>query len=90
MVGLVKYEKVNIGDLLEKQDLSLRALAEKCGLRHPLSELINGKRQNINFGHIERIAKTLDIEDINEIISLIEVEGDNLDILRRKTRMATL
>ncbi|MCY8797787.1 MULTISPECIES: helix-turn-helix domain-containing protein [Bacillus] len=74
----MKKVKVNIGDLLEKQDLSLRALADKCGIRHAaLSELINGKRQNINFGHIERIANTLDIEDINEIISLIEVKGDN-------------
>ncbi|PJY98897.1 XRE family transcriptional regulator [Bacillus vallismortis] len=66
---------------MEKQNLSLRALADKCGIRQPaLSELINGKKQNINFGHIERIANALDIEDINEIISLIEVEGDNLDI----------
>ncbi|MDO3660177.1 helix-turn-helix transcriptional regulator [Bacillus sp. C28GYM-DRY-1] len=54
------------------------SFADKCGIRHAaLSELINGKRQNINFGHIERIANALDIEDINEIISLNEVEGDN-------------
>ncbi|MCY7907953.1 MULTISPECIES: helix-turn-helix domain-containing protein [Bacillus] len=62
----------------KKQDLSLRALADKCGIRHvALSELINGKRQNNNFGHIERIANAIDTEDINEIISLIEIEGEN-------------
>ncbi|MCY8012196.1 XRE family transcriptional regulator [Bacillus haynesii] len=47
-------------------------------MRHAaLSELINGKRQNINFGHIERIANTFNIKDINEIISLVEVEEES-------------
>ncbi|QHZ49045.1 helix-turn-helix transcriptional regulator [Bacillus sp. NSP9.1] len=60
---------------MEKENLSLRGLADKCGIRHAaLSELMNGKRQNINFGHIERIANTFNIKEISEIISLVEVE----------------
>ncbi|KRT89849.1 MULTISPECIES: helix-turn-helix domain-containing protein [Bacillus] len=74
----MKKVSVNIGEILEKENLSLRSLADKCGIRHAaLSELINGKRQNINFGHIERIANTFNIEDINEILSLVEVEEEN-------------
>lgn len=68
----MKYQiKVKIKDLSEKYGKSLRKLAEESGIRHAtLSELSNGKRKNINFGHIERIAKALNITDIREIIDL--------------------
>lgn len=64
--------KVKIEELLDKHDVSLRKLAELADIRHAtLSELKNGKRENINFGHIERIAAALDITDIREIIDLV-------------------
>lgn len=69
---------VKIDYLLEKYEIkSLRKLAEMCDIRHAaLSELTNGKRKNINFGHIERIAETLGIDDISEIIDFVEVDGE--------------
>ncbi|MEC1179507.1 helix-turn-helix transcriptional regulator [Metasolibacillus meyeri] len=44
---------------------SLRELSRLTDIRHAvLSKLANPKRQNIHFHHIEKIAETLDIEDI--------------------------
>jgi len=43
------------------------------------SELNNGKRKNINFGQIERIAETLGIDDITEIIDFVEVDEEKDD-----------
>ncbi|WP_420722193.1 helix-turn-helix domain-containing protein [Bacillus pumilus] len=75
----MKIVKVKIEEILEKEKLSLRAFADKCGIRHAaLSELMNGKRQNINFGHIEKIANTFGIEDINKIITLEEKRKNTL------------
>lgn len=73
---MAKKVVVKIDYIIEKYEVgSLRKLAEKCDIRHAaLSELNNGKRRNINFGHIERIAETLGIDDITEIIDFIELE----------------
>lgn len=69
---------IKIDYLIEKYEVkSLRKLAEMCDIRHAaLSELNNGKRRNINFGHIERIAETLGIENITEIIDFVEVDEE--------------
>lgn len=67
--------KVNITELTKKHGISLRELSRRADVRHAtLSELSNGKRQRIEFGHIERIAEALNINDMNEIISLVEVD----------------
>ncbi|MEG0471103.1 MAG: helix-turn-helix transcriptional regulator [Solibacillus sp.] len=75
---MTKQVVVKIDYLIEKYDVgSLRKLAGMCDIRHAaLSELNNGKRRNINFGHIERIAETLGIEDITEIIDFVDVEEE--------------
>lgn len=65
--------KVNIKQLLDEHNLSLRELSRLTDIRHAaLSELANGKRQNINFNHIERIAEALEIDDIRRIIDLTD------------------
>ncbi|GKS13757.1 transcriptional regulator [Paenibacillus chitinolyticus] len=64
---------VKIGSLTKKRGISLRELSRLSDVRHAaLSELSNGKRTNINFSHIERIADALGISDIREIIDLVE------------------
>lgn len=66
-----KYVVVKIKELLTKNNISLRELSRLTDIRHAaLSELANRKRKNINFGHIERIAEALNIDDIREIIDL--------------------
>ncbi len=73
---MAKQVVVKIDYLIEKYEVkSLRKMAEMCDIRHAaLSELNNGKRRNINFGHIERIAETLGIDDITEIIDFVDIE----------------
>lgn len=73
---MAKRVAIKIDYLIEKYEVkSLRKLAEMCDIRHAaLSELNNGKRRNINFGHIERIAEALGIDDITEIIDFIEAD----------------
>ncbi|SMF91241.1 DNA-binding transcriptional regulator, XRE family [Paenibacillus uliginis N3/975] len=70
--------KVTFGEILEERGMSLNELSERANVRRAaLSELVNGKRENINFEHIVKIAEALDISDINQIISLVKVEEKN-------------
>lgn len=76
-MGLVMTSKirVKIHELVKQRGISLRELSRLTDIRHAtLSELANHKRQNINFNHIEKIADTLELNDIREIIDLIEIK----------------
>lgn len=67
---------VKVPELLKKHGISLRELSRLTDIRHAaLSELSNGKRQNINFRHIEKIAEALHIDDLREILDLVDVES---------------
>ncbi|MGE5371733.1 MAG: helix-turn-helix domain-containing protein [Solirubrobacterales bacterium] len=64
---------VRIKNLTKAKGISLRELSRLTDIRHAaLSELSNQKRQNINFAHIEKIADTLGVDDIREIIDLVD------------------
>ncbi|ULO06833.1 helix-turn-helix transcriptional regulator [Paenibacillus sp. 19GGS1-52] len=64
---------IKIPNLLHSRGISLRELSRLSDVRHAaLSELSNGKRGNINFSHIEKIADALGISDIRQIIDLVE------------------
>ncbi|MEF2968615.1 helix-turn-helix transcriptional regulator [Paenibacillus sp. M1] len=64
---------VKIAELAKTHQISLRELSRRSDVRHAaLSELSNGKRESINFSHIERIAEALNISDIREIIDLVD------------------
>lgn len=70
---MTRKVKVKIHELVNQRGISLRELSRLTDIRHAaLSELANQKRQNINFSHIERIADTLELDDIRDIIDLIE------------------
>ncbi|OIJ14285.1 MULTISPECIES: helix-turn-helix domain-containing protein [Anaerobacillus] len=63
--------KLCLNELLYKHDLSIHQLHLITGIRRAtLSELANGKRQRIQFEHIEKIANALNIDDINDILRL--------------------
>jgi len=65
--------KVMFGELLEQQGMSLNELSIRSNVRRAaLSELVNGKRENINFEHIVKIAEALGATDINQIITMVE------------------
>ncbi|GGG08568.1 helix-turn-helix domain-containing protein [Paenibacillus aceti] len=64
--------KVTFGELLEQRGMSLSELSELSNVRRAaLSELVNGKRENINFEHIVKIAEALGTTDINQIITIV-------------------
>lgn len=66
--------KVVLGELLQERGISLNELSVKAKVRRAaLSELVNGKRENINFEHIAKIAEALEVNDISKIIILVEV-----------------
>jgi putative transcriptional regulator len=72
---MAKKVVIKINDLLKKHRISLRELSRLTDIRHAaLSELANQKRQNVNFGHIERIAETFDIKDIRELIEIVDIK----------------
>ncbi|MGG4552268.1 helix-turn-helix domain-containing protein [Paenibacillus humicus] len=72
----MKKVKVTLGDLLKQKGMSINELSLQSDVRRAaISELVNGKRENINFRHIELIAEALQITDIRKIITLID-EGD--------------
>lgn len=76
----MKKVKLQINQLLSNHDISLTQLHVKTGIRlAALSELANGKRQRIQFKHLEKIVQALDIEDMNEVFSIIKVD-ENQDI----------
>lgn len=64
---------VTFGELMKEKGLSLNELSVKSNVRRAaLSELFNGKRENINFEHIAKIAEALGTSDISKIITLVE------------------
>ncbi|MBU5445424.1 helix-turn-helix transcriptional regulator [Paenibacillus sp. MSJ-34] len=75
---MAKKIVIHIPALIKKHNISLRELSRMADVRHAaLSELSNGKRENINFNHIVKIAEALNISDIREIIDLVEIEEEN-------------
>jgi DNA-binding Xre family transcriptional regulator len=72
----LRHLKFQIEHLKQKANVSsISELAEVVDIRRAtLSELANGKRQRIQFDHIEKIAEKLDIEDIREIIDFDDIK----------------
>ncbi|MBY7144541.1 helix-turn-helix transcriptional regulator [Virgibacillus sp. NKC19-3] len=67
---MVKVE-ILLNELLNRYNLSINQLHLLTGIRRAtLSELASGKRQRVQLEHIEKIADALEIDDINEIITL--------------------
>ncbi|MCJ7840692.1 helix-turn-helix transcriptional regulator [Lederbergia sp. NSJ-179] len=65
---------IHIHELLEKRGWSLSKLALEADIdKGKLSLLANGRRESIYIDYIIKIAETLDIDDINEIISIERV-----------------
>lgn len=67
--------KVTFGELLAERGMSLNELSTRSNVRRAaLSELVNGKRENINFEHIVKIAEALGTNDIRKIVMLVDSE----------------
>ncbi|MEQ2525140.1 helix-turn-helix transcriptional regulator [Bacillaceae bacterium CLA-AA-H227] len=69
-----KKLRVKIYQLLDLNQLTMRGLSRKADIRYAtLHALANQKRQNINFGHINRISDAMGITDVREIITFDDI-----------------
>lgn len=75
-----KVLQVMIHKLLDENNISMRELERRTGIRFAtLHALANHKRQNIHFGHVNRIADALDISDVRRIITFDEIVSESLN-----------
>lgn len=66
---------IHIDELIKQENISLRELGRQADIQiSALSPFVNGKKQRIDLGHLKRIAEALDINDMNEIISIEDNE----------------
>ncbi|WP_269411374.1 helix-turn-helix domain-containing protein [Lentibacillus daqui] len=69
----MKKVKLQLNQLLHHHKMSLTQLHVKTGIRQAaLSELANGKRQRIQFEHLDKIVDALDIKDMNDLFRIEE------------------
>lgn len=72
-----KRIEVKINDLIRERNMSLRELGRLADIDiSPLSRLANNERQRVDLGHLQRIAEALDIDDMNEILSIVTIEDE--------------
>lgn len=70
--GVMEMEiRIKLDEVLKQRNLTQKQLVEMTGIRAAaISELYNNQRKSINKEHLEKIAKALDINDINELIEI--------------------
>lgn len=70
-----KKVKINIDKLLKDSGMNQSDFADKVGIRQAaISQLSRGFVSRISIDHIEKIATALNIDDINDIITLVDDE----------------
>lgn len=63
--------ELRLKHLLDKQNMTQKALAEKTGIREStISDITRGSRTVMNFEHIAKITDALNIDDIRDLIEL--------------------
>lgn len=63
---------VALDSVLKKAGKTQKELAEMTGIRPAaISELYNNQRKSLNREHIDKIITSLNITDINELITIV-------------------
>lgn len=66
-----KVIQINIRQLADKKGMSLRELARLSDIEPAtLNKLANNKRKRVHIAHLERIAETLNITDMNDLMTI--------------------
>lgn len=67
--------KSGLHDILSQRTITQKELSKRTGIRaSTISEIVRGTKTVINFKHLELIASVLNIQDINELITLKKVD----------------
>ena len=65
--------KLKVKEALEDRGYNQKKLAELPGIREStISDIVRGSRTVINFEHLSKIAKALEVTDIRELIDFEE------------------
>ncbi|EFS01618.1 transcriptional regulator-related protein, partial [Listeria seeligeri FSL N1-067] len=66
---------LNIKELCKAHNITMSELARMSDIEpSKISALANNKRQRIQISHIEKICETLNIQDANEIFTIMDAE----------------
>ncbi|MCL2681733.1 MAG: helix-turn-helix transcriptional regulator [Streptococcaceae bacterium] len=66
----MKYEvQLKLKQILDKRNITQLQLSELSGVRQStISDIVRGSRTVINFEHLSKISKALELKSIDEII----------------------
>ncbi len=63
--------ELRIKEAIEQRGMTQKALSDITGIRPAaISQLVRSYIERLNLDHLERIAVALEIDDINELITL--------------------
>lgn len=70
----MKQVRITLGNLLEQRGMSIHELSLRADVRRAaISELVNGKRENINFSGIQRLRNEgLKLKDVKQLLDIFE------------------
>lgn len=69
---------IHIHELIKREGLTLSKLALETDIdKSRLSRLANGQREYLYIEYLIKIAETLDIDDLNEIVSIERVNEED-------------
>lgn len=70
---MTKNVNFKLKELISNSNMTQKEIASKAGIReNTLSDLLKNDKKGIRFSTLEQLANVFDIQDINEIITLVD------------------
>lgn len=70
---MAKIVDFKLKELISSSNMTQKEIASKAGIReNTLSDLLKNDKKGIRFSTLEKLANVFDIQDINEIITLVD------------------
>ena len=70
---MTKNVNFKLKELISNSNMTQKEIASKAGIReNTLSDLLKNDKKGTRFSTLEKLANVFDIQDINEIITLVD------------------
>lgn len=70
---MTKIVDFKLRELISNCNMTQKEIALKAGIReNTLSDLLKNDKKGIRFSTLEKLANVFDVQDINEIITLVD------------------
>lgn len=70
---MTKNVNFKLKELISNSNMTQKEIASKARIReNTLSDLLKNDKKGIRFSTLEKLANVFDIQDINEIITLVD------------------